>query len=161
MGAFFGLLLVSVAARAGIRIRTRRSLFLDDYVVVFGLACLIGATGVLYYDMDSIFVFDALDRQPALLAYIALELNRLLLSLNYLDVFLALIWTTTFAVKFSFLAFFHQLIDRVTRIRVYYWTGVTLTLLSWAFFVSEPLILCRKFGLDASQLLIHQPSALI
>lgn len=151
MGAFFGLSLISVAARVAIRIRTRRSLFLDDYVVVFGLACLIGATGVLYYDMNNIFVFDALDRQPGLLTYIAPEINRLLLSLKYLDVFLALIWTTTFAVKFSFLAFFHQLIDRVTKIRVYYWTVVTITLLSWAFFISEPFILCRKFGLDASQ----------
>ena len=151
MGAFFGLSLISVATRVAIRIRTRRSLFLDDYVVVFGLACLIGATGVLYYDMNNIFVFDALDRQPGLLTYIAPEINRLLLSLKYLDVFLALIWTTTFAVKFSFLAFFHQLIDRVTKIRVYYWTVVTITLLSWAFFISEPFILCRKFGLDASQ----------
>ena len=138
----------------GIRISTRRRLFLDDYIVLFGLVSLTVATGILYYAVDIFFVNDAVNRNPLFAFYIPAEkLNSIIFGTKYLDIFLATIWTTTFAVKFSFLAFFEQLTKRVFAIRTYLWTVVGITFVSWLFLVSEPFILCPYFGMEASRVL--------
>ncbi len=63
--------------------------------------------------------------------------------------FLILAWTATFLVKFSFLAFFRQLIWNVAGMRRYYWVVVGLTVLAWMFLITEPFILCSQFGFDS------------
>ncbi len=63
--------------------------------------------------------------------------------------FLILAWTATFLVKFSFLAFFRQLIWNVAGIRRYYWAVVGLTALTWMFLITEPFILCSQFGFES------------
>lgn len=67
------------------------------------------------------------------------------------NILLAITWTTTFLVKFSFLAFFRQLIRNVDGIQYYYWGVVALTLLTWMFLTSEAFILCSDFGISASK----------
>ena len=60
-------------------------------------------------------------------------------------------WTATYAVKFSFLALFKQLISRLSKkINIYSWIIVGFTLLSWAYIVAEPFILCPGFVLSSS-----------
>lgn len=71
--------------------------------------------------------------------------------LTYLYAYLSLLWTATFAVKFSFLAFFRQLIQSVANIRMYFWIVVVFTTVSWMFVIAEPFILCHQFGMETSR----------
>lgn len=140
----------------GLRIYSRRKLFLDDYFVLFGVISLCAAFGLLYGYSDYYFLSGALKKNPSLFLLLQSDqLNKLLkVSTTYVHAYLAFIWTTIFAVKFSFLAFFWHLIDRVTGIHTYYWIVVVTTAISWPFLVVEPFILCHEFGPNARRILL-------
>ena len=138
--------------RLALRIFTRRKLFLDDYILLFGLACLGAATGLVYSFSQLIFLSNAVRLDSTVFPTLD-ETNQLINSLKIIDSFLALIWTTTFAVKLSFLVFFKQLIERVSKkITIYYWVVVVFTIVTWMFLVSEAFILCPYFGLKTGEL---------
>lgn len=154
LGLFGGISVVLILVQLFIRIHTRRKLYLDDYVLLFGLACLGAASYLGFTHSRAIFVHQATRIRPKIVATIG-ELMEQQNSLKILDSFLALIWTTTFSVKLSFLIFFKQLIDRVSRrILIYLWTVVVFTVVSWMFIVSEPFILCHYFGFEAGESLL-------
>lgn len=143
---------ISVLTRAAIRFITRRKLALDDYLLFLAFAFLTASTGLIYWLVDGMYLATTVANTPALIfqlstAQIQMVLNQ---SLNQ-NIFLAFAWTTTFLVKFSFLAFFRQLIRNVLSIKYYYWSVVCLTVLSWMFLTSEAFILCSDFGIDASE----------
>ncbi|KAF1993796.1 hypothetical protein P154DRAFT_540088 [Amniculicola lignicola CBS 123094] len=74
----------------------------------------------------------------------------LLNTTKWIDIYPAFIWTATFAIKFSFLAFFKGLIRDVSvKLTWYYWFVVVFTGMTWTFLVAEPFILCPYFGLGA------------
>lgn len=143
--------------RLALRIFTRRRLYLDDYILFFGLACLTAATYLVYSFSHLIFLSNAVRLDP-LVAPTLSETTKLINSLKIIDSFLALIWTTTFAVKLSFLVFFKQLIERVSKkITIYYWVVVGVTILTWMFLVSEAFILCPYFGFKTRESLSLSP----
>lgn len=151
-GLFYGIAALSVCARGAIRFMTRRPLALDDYLLFVAFGFLTGVTGLVYWLIDTLYVSTAVVNAPVLFfqlssAQITQILNQALLQ----NIFLALAWTTTFLVKFSFLAFFRQLIRNVASIEYYYWFVVGLTVVSWMFLVPEAFILCSNFGIDASE----------
>ena len=154
LGLFCGISVVLILVQLFIRIHTRRKLYLDDYVLLFGLACLGVASYFGFTHSRPVFVHQATRIKPKIIATVG-ELMNQQNSLKILDSFLALIWTTTFSVKFSFLIFFKQLIDRVSRrITIYLWIVLAFTVVSWMFIVSEPFILCRHFGYEAGESLL-------
>ena len=146
IGIFFGLAIASLIGRLGFRIHTRRSLYLDDYVVLIGALCLSVSTGLAYKNCEFLFVTDAIQRNPSLLSKANADQIQILSEIRYsaLYVSLAFSWTTIFAVKISFLIFFKKLINRVTKIHAYYWSVAFITLLSWLFMVFEPFVLCQN-----------------
>lgn len=147
--------ILSVILRLGVRIHARRDLYLDDYILLAGVMCLCAATGLLYKYCDYYFLSGALERDPLLFFDLSPDqLKHLfLISTTYIHAFLAFIWSTIFAVKFSFLIFFHKLIERVANIHTYYWIVVSITFISWPFLVVEPFILCHYFGPNARKIL--------
>lgn len=148
LGLFCGIAVITVIMRLALRVFTRRKLNLSDYLVFFGLACLGAATGLIYSFTRMIFLSNAVRLDPSVSPTFG-EIAQLTDSLKIIYSFLALIWTTTFAVKLSFLVFFKKLIDRVSRkITIYYWFLVVFTMVSWMFVVSEPFVLCPYFGLQ-------------
>jgi len=67
------------------------------------------------------------------------------------DIFLCLAWTSHFAIKFSFLAFFHTLVRDVSvRLSRFYWFVVGYTGIAWGFVIVEPFILCPHFDMKAT-----------
>lgn len=126
---------------------------LDDYLVFFSTLCLIAATGVFFADFEYLYLSQALFMDPLIvLKTPAPKLIRATqLHLPYLNAYLSLLWTATFAVKFSFLAFFRQLLQSVSNMRTYYWIVVAFTTVSWIFVIGEPFILCHYFGADWSR----------
>ncbi|KAK7937724.1 uncharacterized protein PG986_014592 [Apiospora aurea] len=148
VGASFGLSILSVFARVWIRFRTRRKLSADDYFLFFAAACLIVSTVLLYRLCDQLYLATAVQKDKTIVLELNLaELNDLIQNgMKDYSTFLILAWTTTFFVKFSFLAFFRELVHRVASIQYYYWSVVGLTVVSWMFLVAEPFILCPYFG---------------
>lgn len=146
IGIFFGFAITSVIGRLGYRYHTRRSLFLDDYIVLIGAMCLCAAIGILYKHYEFIFFTEFALNTSSFESKANANQIRILLTTPYSAFYapLVLTWTTIFAVKFSFLIFFKKLISRVTTIHTYYWIVGIVTLLSWLFMLFEPLILCKK-----------------
>lgn len=135
-----------------IRLTTRRSVALDDYLLFLAFAFLTATTALVYYLFDSIYLATAVERDPLIFFQLSTKQMQQLLNqaLNE-NILLAIAWTTTFLVKFSFLAFFRKLIRNVDGIQYYYWGVVALTLLTWMFLTSEAFILCSDFGISASK----------
>ncbi|ORY70234.1 uncharacterized protein BCR38DRAFT_503520 [Pseudomassariella vexata] len=148
VGVCFGLALLSVVARAVIRLRTRRQLSLDDYLIFLAAAFLSAATGLMYHLCDEFYLSTAIQKDMSIVFRLDLQqFNAIVINaVQENATFLIIAWTTTFFVKFSFLAFFKGLIRLVDRIKYYYWTVVVFTVVSWMFLVSEPFILCSDFG---------------
>ncbi|KAG8157104.1 hypothetical protein KVR01_013094 [Diaporthe batatas] len=149
-GVFYGVAVLSVIARGVIRITTRHQLALDDYLLFVAFAFLTAVIGLVYYLLDSIYLATAVERNPAIFFQFSQKQTQQLLSqaLNE-NIFLIMAWTTTFFVKFSFLAFFRQLIRNVGKIQRYYWGIVIFTFITWLFLLSEAFILCSDFGINA------------
>jgi hypothetical protein len=145
---------MSVIGRGVIRLSSHRRPTLDDYLVFFSTLCLIAATGVFFADFEYLYLSQALSLDPSIALKTPTDkLTRATqLHLPYLDSYLVLLWTATFAVKFSFLAFFRQLVQSVgANMRTYFWIVVACTSLSWMFVIGEPFILCHYFGVEWSK----------
>lgn len=147
IGALFGVAILIVAARIGMRWRFRQRLYLDDYFLLLGLACLCGATGIILVSARKIFVAEALLVDPLFLWTIERVLAIASTAPAIIHSFLFLTWTVVIAVKFSFLALFRLLIQRISwKITFYYWFVVVFTVITWIYMVSEAFIACPAFG---------------
>src|SRR4051794_10310411 len=108
---FFSIAILSVIGRVGLKIYHRRNFRPDDYIMFFGTASLITATGVLYSQFDNLYLGPALQADPSLILELdADDINNLINNeITSVDTFYPLLWTCIFSVKFSFLAFFKQM----------------------------------------------------
>lgn len=154
-----GLCLLAVAVRITIRIKLRRRLSLDDYFLLFGLACLFGAAGLALRLMRILFLTEVLETDhPVNYVFTVHDILDFNDSMAVVSSLVVLSWTATYAVKFSFLALFRHLIRRLSkRITIYYWIVAGFTSLSWAYMVVEPFILCPVFGLSSSMSRVFCP----
>lgn len=150
-GVSCALAALAVAGRLTIRIYTRRRLYLHDVFVIFGLGCLCTATALSYRMTRTLPLGEVLRRYSDTM--ILAEQNQSLLSdMEYAASVFCLIWTTTFAIKFSFLVLFWQLLQRVSKwLTRYYWVVVGTCIISWLFVISEPFVLCQYFGISTGQ----------
>ncbi len=147
IGAIFGVAVLTVAARVATRVHTHRRLGLDDFFLLFGLASLSGATVLVIKYTRTIFLTEALYEDRGKYVFSMQDVLDVTNAIAIVDALAGLTWTTTFFVKFSFLALFRLLIRRVSkRITIYYWIVVVFTALLWALMVCEPFIFCPTFG---------------
>lgn len=144
--------ILAVAVRIAIRIKWRRQLSLDDYFLLFGLASLSGAAGLAFRLMRILFLTEVLvSENPVDYVFSVQDILEFNVAMAVVSSLVVLSWTATYAVKFSFLALFRKLISRLSKkITIYFWIIVGLTLISWAYIVVEPFILCPVFGLSSS-----------
>jgi hypothetical protein len=152
MWLFFGIAMVSVLGRVVMRLRAWRRLGLDDYFLFAGAGCLTAGTVLLYKMVDQLYLFGAIQRDVSIISQVNSEELQDIIdhSAAKTMTIVALTWTTMFAVKFSFLAFFRQLVANVDRIQYYYWGIVVFTVVAWVFFVGQAFILCPYFGAESS-----------
>lgn len=119
--------------------------------MLIGLLCLGAGTGLVHVFCQTIFVVEAIKMDPTVVIPLD-QYNDISQTYAILDAFLCVMWTTTFAVKFSFLALFRLLIRRVSKpVTTYYWIVVAITTVTWIFLVAEPFILCPYFQPDQQQ----------
>lgn len=151
IGALFGVAVLVVAARIVMRWRLRRRLYLDDFFLIFGLACLCGATGLILVSVRKIFLTEALLVDQSFLLPLEGALSVMNTAPAIINYFLFLTWTVVISVKFSFLALFKLLIQRISwKVTFYYWFVVAFTVITWIYMVSEAFIICPAFGVHFS-----------
>ncbi|KAI1456429.1 hypothetical protein F4805DRAFT_458853 [Annulohypoxylon moriforme] len=153
LGVLTGLALCCFLARMAIRLTYQKRLGLDDAFLILACASLCAATGILYHICYFLYLHSAASFAPQLLPYLLANYDELLgLQKSGAYPFLALIWTTTFAVKGCFLAFMRPLVWHISRmVNWYYWFIVIFCVISWAYVVAEPFIICPYFDADATK----------
>lgn len=140
-----------VAARIGFRLRLYQRLDLDDFFLLFGLACLCGATGIILSSVRNIFLTETLLVDKSFRLTNDEALRNANTAMGIIVSFLFLTWTVVISVKFSFLALFNLLIQRISwRVKFYYWFVVVFTAITWIYMVSEAFIICPAFGVRSS-----------
>ena len=135
-----------MCARYYIRIVVQKEFGLDDGFLAFGTACLIAAMVVLYINMDNIYLREALIYAPALFATQPPDLNRILEFRKLATGSLILTWVAMMAVKFSFLALFKRLIDRIPILLKYWWFVVIFNLAVTGYGASVYVLPCPHFS---------------
>ncbi|KAK3372169.1 hypothetical protein B0H63DRAFT_527027 [Podospora didyma] len=150
LGVLTGVALICFIARMAIRITYQKRLKLDDAFLILAAACLCAATGILYNVCWFLYLHSAALLVPQLTPFLLTNFYELLELQKRIFPFLALIWTTTYAVKGCFLAFMRPLVWHISRgMNWYYWFICGFTAVSWAFAVSDPFIICPYFGFEA------------
>ena len=114
--------LISVAARFYVRFGVQKQISVDDGFLVVALCCLISAMTIMYtVTVDRMYLAEALtlglpdaDLPPDFLQQ-AFHFQK------WVTVTLMLVWCAIMAVKFSFLFFFRNLINRIRPLIIYWW----------------------------------------
>lgn len=141
----FGIASLCFIGRIVIRLMAHKRLFFDDCLLIVAFGSLCGATAVLYknlflfFMMNAIFEAPQVTRTTAILPYIQMLLN----NAPRRNTFSVLQWTAVFMVKFSFFAFFRQLVWSFRRLYMYYWFCVGFTVLAYGVSISEDFIMTR------------------
>ena len=126
MGAMFGLAIIAAIARTVIRVRRFHRIAADDWAVFFGVLFLIPGTVLLFtavqanYNEEKSVVNP--NTSPIDLLKSAVHGTRLVLAAD------VLLWFTVYAIKFSFLFFFRQLVDRLRGLTIWWWVVFSLLL---------------------------------
>lgn len=152
---FFALALFSSGIRIALKLRRRCPILLDDYILLFGVLCLIAATAAMHlmlvdtYSMMAISSFEWVSGRMSYSQVVEVTTS----AAKHLDIFHCLVWTSIFAVKFSFLVFFKDFMDRMESRRAWaYWVTVCVGMgLAWVYNLASPFIGCRYFGEEAGE----------
>ena len=147
MEVFFGIALIAVILKIGTRLHFRGRLFHDDSFLIIALAFLCGAKALISMVARPLYALGSLAQDPDIIlpSDVTAMLHRGQYVLKMYLSFLALTWSTLYAIKFSFLSLFRLLV-RSKRLKRYYWVVVGLCIVSWVFCSCEAFILCHFYA---------------
>ena len=118
-------------------------------MLLFACAALIAANVVLYYMLSDLYWDEELLLNPqgadASMPTFPELLDRVLLTRKTILAYVALSWTSIYAVKLCFLFFFRQLIDRVKRLVVIWKISLGVTVVSYCVTVSSYFLTCTHY----------------
>ena len=134
VGILYGTAILAASMRTVLRIYFHRRLFLDDAFLLFACASLTAAISILYIAIGPLYLVQELGNggssSPTHLYQILPVTHR------------ALVWAAIFSVKFSFMSFFRQLVERVQSL-VRHWKVVGMTnIVACAFCVCFTFMAC-------------------
>ncbi|KAL8687753.1 MAG: hypothetical protein Q9218_006168 [Villophora microphyllina] len=146
--AFCVLAIIGAVARTIIRFRNRQLRVLDDALLLSACICLIAATIMLVKGASYLYMVEALQAHPELAAFASMQEISDAIAKIQQDTypFGVLIWLSVFAVKFCYLSFFRQLIDRLARITVYWRITLAVTFVACIFNATASFVACPEFG---------------
>ena len=114
---------------------------------------LIASMALLWQQLDEMFVAEALVTNTASTVLITGNwMDQLFWFLKISDAFLVLSWTSEMAVKFSFLFFFRNLINRVRGMKLYWWVVFGVSVAVWIFGCGAVFAPCPYFDLRSRKL---------
>lgn len=118
----FALSVCSACARYYIRIWVQKQFSSDDGILLFGIACLVVAIGLLVTIIDEMYVVGT--SESGNLVNVPLPSDFIEQAYEFqkmVTVALILTWCTIVSVKFSYLFLFRRLISRMPRMTAYWW----------------------------------------
>ena len=137
---------MSVCARYYIRLGIQKKFGLDDAFLAFGTACLVAAMAVLYINMDNMYLTEALTYAPTSFTFQPQDLNKVFEFRKLITASLILTWVAMMAVKFSFLALFRCLIDRIPPLIKYWRIVVAFNLAVTVYGACVYVVACPHFS---------------
>ncbi|KAL8667317.1 MAG: hypothetical protein Q9202_000891 [Teloschistes flavicans] len=142
------LAIIGALARTLIRFRNRQLRVLDDALLLSACICLIAATILLVKGASYLYMIEILRANPKLVAFDSLQQVSDAVAKIQQDTypFGVLIWLSVFAVKFCYLSFFRQLIDRLARIVVYWRITLAVSFVACIFNATASFASCPEFG---------------
>ena len=156
MGILFGSAIVAAIVRTGIRIKLQSRLYLDD--AFLGLACLAltAASTILFKELKSLYLAEDIVRDYVSggIADLPADVNVAALIPRYQRTdFLhwTLSWIVIFSVKFAFLSFFHQLVDRLPRFLLYWKLVVVANVVALLYCICYAFIECPHSNTEARE----------
>jgi len=144
--------MVAAATRMTLQFRLHRRIQLDDWFLLFACMCLTTGTVLTYIKIDDLYFGEELGLNPVLLT---MPFNLLDAINSYETLYYtypALAWTAIFFVKFAYLHFFRQLVDRVKPLIIYWRVIVVTTVLSYPICILSIYVACPMRGLAAGEL---------
>lgn len=144
--------------RISLRIHSQRRLFLDDAFLVIALAALTAAVPVLYKAIAQMYLIQGVAsgglnlvkvsqlQQSGTVTEAEVHLYQVLRFTHQ-----TLIWTAIFSVKFSFLSFFHQIVDRIQGLVLYWKIVGMMNIVAFAFCVCFSFVECPRTDYVASK----------
>lgn len=112
----------SVCARYYIRVYIQKQFSSDDGILLFGVACLIVAIGLLFKFADKMYIVGS--QESGDLIGVPLPGDFIEQAYDFqklVTVALILTWLTIVSVKFSYLFLFRRLIGRMPKLIAYWW----------------------------------------
>ena len=147
-GALFGLAIIAFIIRSYISVRADKKVHIEDYILLFAVLSLCGATGLAYA---------ALEAQYALLQLVlhgfendlAFELLGEIPRISKEENAATTIWwLVIFSVKMAFLFFFRRLIARLRSLRLWWWVACILTMVAALISVAISWLTCPYFTIN-------------
>lgn len=158
IGVLYGTAISTAAMRISLRIYSQRRLFLDDAFLFIASAALTAAVPVLYKEIAPLYLIQGVASEG--LNFVKVSQLHQSGTVTDAEVHLyqvlrftyeALIWTAIFSVKFSFLALFHQIVDRIHGL-VLHWKFVgVINIVAFAFCVFFSFLECPRTDYVASE----------
>ena len=142
----FALCVISVCARYYIRLAVQKEFALDDAFLAFGTACLIAGMVVLYTNINNMYITEAMTYAPTRFPNSPQDLGRSFEFRKLATASLILTWMAMMAVKFSFLALFRRLIDRIPPLIKYWRVVVLFNLAVTAYGATVYIVACPYFS---------------
>lgn len=138
--------LIGVVGRFYIRLCIQRRVGIDDGFLLFGTCCFIAAVVLFFYYVNEMYMTEAW----------VFGLPDMVLSTNFVedswwfhkvsDAALILTWCSLASVKFCFLFFFKNLIDRIRSMIRYWWLTFVFNAAVSAYGATVYIVACPYFN---------------
>ena len=151
VGILYGTAILAVSMRITLRIHLHRRLFLDDIFLLFACAALTAAIPVLYNVIPPLYIVQGIEEGIRLAQSSGIDVSaevHLYATLHLIHE--ALGWAVIFLVKFSFLSFFRQLVDRIRDLVLYWKVVCVMSVVACAFCVGFSFMGCPRTDSTAS-----------
>ena len=127
-----GCAMLMAVGRTIIRLKYFRRLFIDDYILFFGVITLVSGTAIMFANF------------PLVYFQVQIEAGEVDFPSNFLEILVkdakiqdsstVLLCATIYSVKFSFLFFFRLLLQRMQKYYVWYWWAIFAVLIPSSIF---------------------------
>ena len=146
LALFLAIAFIFTVLRTVARLNQHGRLYLDDYFVFYAVIASAACGGVAYSIRDQIYlqIYVGLGWQAPAADF----QDQMLIFEKRIMACSALIWSVIYAIKFSFLAFFRKLVDRVWKLEIYWWIVVAITTACGITSIPLSFIICAHFGND-------------
>ena len=155
IGIFYAFAIIGAITRLVLQLRIHRRLHLDDYFLILAALLLTASTILGYIHTNNLYFSEDISLNPDYVFTLLASGADVVGDINAYETlyytYPALLWTCIFAVKFAYLTFFRQLVDRVRPLVIYWRVVVGVTIVSYPICILSIYVACMKWGLEAGQ----------